>query len=146
MVMVGGGTTLLVTRDSPIGSPQKQAEKVAIDWARAVDAGDIETMCGLSTTGSDSGITTCRSEERKEEAQAQAASDPPSAEDLAAIAKAWKVESSELPSDNTARVTAVRANNRSGTEIRRLVIHLTREGGGWLVNDANSRSDGDDED
>ncbi|MFJ8430430.1 hypothetical protein ACIQ9P_03900 [Kitasatospora sp. NPDC094019] len=136
VVVVGGGTTLVVTRDDPAGSPRKQAEKVAVDWARAVTVKDIETMCGL-TTGSDSGISDCRSKERISQAKAEAASDPPSDQRINS-AKEWKVESSELPSDNTARVTVVMRKNLSGAEEQHLNVELTRRGGEWLVIDANS--------
>ncbi|MFE6745194.1 hypothetical protein ACFVGM_05015 [Kitasatospora purpeofusca] len=63
-------------------------------------------------------------------------SEPPSAEEIAA-AKEWKAESSDLPSDNTARVTVVNRKNRSGTEKQRIVVHLTRRGDDWLVSDAS---------
>ncbi|MFD9063459.1 hypothetical protein ACFVZ3_18320 [Kitasatospora purpeofusca] len=144
MVVVGGGTTLLVTKDSPIGSPQKQAEKVAADWARATFAGDIETMCAL-TTGSESGISDCQSKDDMRRAKERVESEPPSAEVIAA-AKGWKAESSDLPSDNTARVTVVNRKNFSGTEKQRIVVHLTRQGSDWLVSDARGGKSDDNGD
>ncbi|MFD4907348.1 hypothetical protein [Kitasatospora purpeofusca] len=144
VVVVGGGTTLLVTMDSPIGSPQKQAEKVAADWARAGFAGDIETMCALAT-GSEGGISDCQSKDDIRRAKARVESEPPSAEEISA-AKEWKAESSELPSDNTARVTVVNRRNRSGTEKQRIVVHLIRQDGGWLVSDASGGKSDDNGD
>ncbi|MCG6498849.1 hypothetical protein [Kitasatospora sp. A2-31] len=143
VVVVSGGTTLLVTQDSPNESPRKKAEKVAVDWARAGYVGDIETMCGL-TTGRDSHISGCRTDEETRRAKAAVASDPPSDDEIAA-AEGWKAESSELPSDNTARVTVVNTKNRSGVKKDHIVVHLTRQGSDWLVSDAKGISSGDSE-
>ncbi|MEU8627529.1 hypothetical protein [Streptomyces sp. NPDC048669] len=53
-------------------------------------------------------------------------------DDQLATARAWKAESSKLPSDNTALVTTVNNQTKVSSKVS-LVVHLTHESGDWRV-------------
>ncbi|MFB7620564.1 hypothetical protein [Kitasatospora sp. NPDC056181] len=141
VAVVATGTTLLVTQDGPEDTLKQQAEQTAADWLRAAFSNDVETMCALTARG-ESGIGDCRSEERRKDALV-AAQAHPATDDEIAFAKAWRVTSSDLPSTNTARVTAVNKATFHGKTNAPMIVHLTHESGEWRVTDAESAGQDD---
>ncbi|MFI1258331.1 hypothetical protein ACH4U6_31740 [Streptomyces netropsis] len=126
VVALGGGATVLLTQSGQDDSPERQAEKVAVDFLRATYRGDMETVCGLASKGAANGtgsLSLCRDDKKLTEMKNR-----PVPEDQLEFAKQWKATTVDLPSDNTARVTAVNAG-------KGVIVHLTREEGSWRVVD-----------
>ncbi|MFE9411184.1 hypothetical protein ACFYN0_20740 [Streptomyces sp. NPDC006704] len=120
--ILAGGGTYLITQSSP-DSPRQKAEKTALDFVRAQSSGDIEAMCGLLAPEQND-FSACRTQEGMREAKAEAigAGAP---DELRSFAEKWEIASSDLPSDNTARVTTVNKTVINKKSVAPVTVHLT---------------------